>query len=656
MTGTPGTTGRRSSRAGRAAAGRSQVRFTRGAFLLVVGLIAAKAALALWLVAGSVKWYAVGFEALFVVAVLGVLDAVLFRWRPVTYLVADAVLTFALLATVLYASYFDQVLTPVAIGMAGEAGQVGSSITALFEPSQLLFVADLAILGVAFFLTRSRFSRAFDPLVAGAGAAALIAETLVVASIVRVPGSIDGMTTARARGLFAYQLASTMRDEERAAQAVASTGSSAGIAAAITSDTASAESSAAVRIGGVQPGVARGTNVIIIQVEALQNLAANRSIDGVTITPNFDRFAAENYYFPNAFSQMAKGNTSDVEFVVDTSLYPPLEKAASLTYVNRELPGLPRVLGAERYRTMTFHTNDAEFWNRTQLYPALGYARYYDRDFFGNRDILGMGPSDEVLFSAAAKEIERQAEQGRPVFAQIVTLSSHHPFDPMPEKKDPWVPGPPYAGTFVGRYLSRINYADRALGDFLAELKRSGLYDTSVIVIYGDHFAIKNPETKGPEKAAQEALAGRPYTAVDRLRIPLAIHIPGQSGSVVSTPPVSQLDIAPTVTELLGVDTSGTASFGRSVFAGGPRLFGIASAPLGAFVNDRVYFTPGTGFADGAAFSVVDGAQVPVQPSDEADYEAAKQMRQLSAAYIATLPKRSGPLVDPKARIPGNRK
>ena len=40
--------------------------------------------------------------------------------------------------------------------------------------------------------------------------------------------------------------------------------------------------------------------------------------------------------------------------------------------------------------------NVVEFWNRGELYKALGFNRYYDKAFFGDEDKLFFGASDDA--------------------------------------------------------------------------------------------------------------------------------------------------------------------------------------------------------------------------------------------------------------------
>ena len=88
-------------------------------------------------------------------------------------------------------------------------------------------------------------------------------------------------------------------------------------------------------------GIAKEKNLIIVQVEALQQFLINRKINGVDITPNLNRLIDESLYFDNIYYQVAGGNTSDAELLVNTSLYPAEEGAAFVRFAENKYYSLP---------------------------------------------------------------------------------------------------------------------------------------------------------------------------------------------------------------------------------------------------------------------------------------------------------------------------
>src|SRR5690606_22138682 len=131
---------------------------------------------------------------------------------------------------------------------------------------------------------------------------------------------------------------------------------------------------------------------------SMQNFLVGLKVDGQEITPHFNKLVNEHFYFNKFYQQVGQGNTSDAEYVVNTSLYIPPRGAATQMYADRALPSLPKMLKEELdFTSATFHTNVVEFWNRGELYDSLGFDHYYDAEYFGEEDTVFFGASDEVL-------------------------------------------------------------------------------------------------------------------------------------------------------------------------------------------------------------------------------------------------------------------
>ena len=53
----------------------------------------------------------------------------------------------------------------------------------------------------------------------------------------------------------------------------------------------------------------------------------------------------------------------------------------------------------------------------------------------------------------------------------------------------------------VDSYFQTARYADEALEQFFTYLKESGLYDNSIIIMYGDHYGISENHNKAMEQS-----------------------------------------------------------------------------------------------------------------------------------------------------------
>ncbi|TLM98689.1 MAG: LTA synthase family protein, partial [Actinobacteria bacterium] len=579
-------------------------------------------------------------------------------------IIADATISTLLLAVVVYATYYEVLPTRAGLAAIGQAATVSVSIASLARPVYLLLFLDIPLL--VWWVVRSR-RRGVDPItgrrpgvVAVQGLrtpyvyqrrAVYVAALCAVIVFASVTGDVrsgldlrDGKAVTKTRGLASYLVAGAIgplpTDE--------GTGPLSPLQVQLEVDALRGETTNA-RVAGFTSGSAKGANVIVIQVEALQAAAIGAKVGGTSITPNLDRLISRSWYFPNHFSGIGRGTTSDAEFVTNTSLYPPPDGAAALMYSDRELTSLPRLLAKEGYGSYTFHTNTAAYWNRSQLYPALGFTRYYDKAFFGDAEKIAFGASDRILFSKAGQKLDALNRSGRPFYAMLVTMSSHFPFTEIPanERKVPLVP--PYAGTIEGDYLTEINYADRQIGRFVDDLERSGALQNTVLVIYGDHFGLPEARSAG-EVAALEALLGHDYTQADRLNTPLIVHLPGQSRAGVVQRPVGQIDIMPTIADALGLDMSSTPHFGVSAFTTGGTLFSAGGLlPAGAYVDQSVVYAPGDTLAQGQTWDV--STRSPVDAPSQRVSQASRVRRLLSdsRAYVESLPQRAD--YDPNAKV-----
>jgi len=98
--------------------------------------------------------------------------------------------------------------------------------------------------------------------------------------------------------------------------------------------------------------------------------------------------------------------------------------------------------------------------------------------------------SDSSFFRQSFDKIDTT----KPFYSFYITLSSHHPFTYF---EDYDFDVGEFEGTYIGNYLKAANYLDKCIGEFIAELKKRGLYDNSLLVFYGDHAAVKKIEADG---------------------------------------------------------------------------------------------------------------------------------------------------------------
>lgn len=583
------------------------------------------------------------FDLAFVGFFLLLVDGVFARVRYRALVFMDAVFTFAMIVFVVYFRFYGQLPTPETIFMVGRVTAADNSIASLMRPVYALFVVDLVVLllaGLAF----ERWGTGRDRSRAVSVPRRMLYALMVpfallyvfgVHGVLGMPLPVDCMAASASKGAFAYLGASFVPRKDSTFSRLEFDDP-----AEVQKAIEGLKSHQSVpRQVGFERGAYAGKNLIVIQVEALQQVVIGREVGGQEITPNLNRLIKRSWYFPNTISEVGRGTTADAEFIVNTSLYPSQKAPSTLMYSGKELPSLPRLVRAEGYDAFTFHTNDITFWNRDHLYPALGFTRFYERGFFEQTDTIGYAASDEVLFKGTLGELTKRDRAGTPFYAHIITMSSHHPFAEIPEEKRTLQLTEPYEGTLVGNYLTAIRYADEQIGTFVQGLQRAGLWEDSVVIIYGDHFGMSETQQIGSEGRAQQELLGREYLDIDRMNVPLIIHLPDQRKGVTVQDVAGQIDIMPTAADLLGLDLSKTPHFGKSLFDGGTEVMPAGGfMPTGSYVYKDILYVPGVTFEDGEVRDIRTRQLRSIELADKDTWRSMRKLIMLSEDYIQSLP------------------
>ena len=225
--------------------------------------------------------------------------------------------------------------------------------------------------------------------------------------------------------------------------------------------------------------------MIFIQVESLDNSVIGQKIGDEEITPNLNKLSGEGMYFFNYYSPIGPGTTADAEFMTMNSLYSLPDAVAFIQYPYDAYDALPDLLKQNGYGTYSMHGDLPGFWNRVNIYPQLGYEKLFSRDDYtiprkiGNYDL-----GDKDFFTQSLPKLKALPQ---PFMATLITLTSHTPFIIPDDLQTLNMPPPTNLNRLQWEYLQSIHYTDAAIGDFIGELKTAGLYDNSVIFIWGDH-------------------------------------------------------------------------------------------------------------------------------------------------------------------------
>lgn len=573
-----------------------------------------------------------------IVIVLSLIELLVRKRKIWLYLACNIVLTSIYFAAIMYNKYFGIVVTYRALQQAKQVTEVNASVINLMHPYFLLIYIDVVVFALVYWLNRdfrllcrSMFSFSFKRKTA---ASLLVVSLIISFSLVSANRHIvNEVKQADKMGILNYEVYTILKDlkpNERVDPAQ------------ITPEAVRNAKGIAEPAERKYWGTAEGKNVIVVQMESFQDFLIGLTVGGQEITPNLSRLSREGWYFPNIFQMVGQGNTSDAEFVLNTSFYIPEHGAASSEYAGKSLPSMPKLLKTKGYQSYTFHTNNVSFWNRENLYQALGFDKYYDDRFFGTEDMVAFGASDEVLYRKTVQELAEKQNAGEKFYANIISMSAHHPFH-LPENKVTLKLPSKYDGTLTGNYLKAQHYADAAIGAFIDELKQQSLWDNSIVLFYGDHVGLTMSSLEKQDRTLLTELLGKQYAYDEMLNIPLIMHIPGQSEGLVLKQLGGQIDFMPTIANLLGVSLDEHITFGQDLLNHESNLLGERYyLPTGSFVNDSFVFVPGEEVKDGAAYPLSDSAEKDKPKQDEKavnnDFQRALNLMNLSDSYVESLP------------------
>lgn len=487
-----------------------------------------------------------------------------------------ALLNILLIANSIYFREFSDFITVNAVFASSKTSAgLGAAALNLLRPWDLIYVADFIVLIFLFVTKRFTFDRRpFNKRASFAVTALsglLFSINLFLAEIDRpelLTRGFSNVYVVRALGLPAFSLYSANQTYQ--AQKVRSE--------ATAADLTMVQNYVKKHYAAPNPahyGIAKGKNVFILHLESFQQFLLDYKLKvdnkDYEVTPFLNSLyhSKDTYAFSNFFHQVKAGKTSDAETLMETSLFGLDQGSFFVQYGgdNTQQAG-PHVLSETNgYTSAVFHGNTGTFWNRNNVYKQLGYNYFFDQSYMSKptkSNSFQYGLNDKVMFSDAIKYLEHMQQ---PFYTKFITVSNHYPYQslvgdetgfPLAKTKDETING----------YFATANYLDTAIKNFFDYLKATGLYENSIIVLYGDHYGISNSRNT----ALAELLGKDPQTWTDYndamlQRVPYMIHIPGNGKGFISDTYGGEVDALPTLLHILGVDTSKYLYLGQDLLS-----------------------------------------------------------------------------------------
>lgn len=284
------------------------------------------------------------------------------------------------------------------------------------------------------------------------------------------------------------------------------------------------------------------TNVVILVLEGFGKEFVGACGAEVSYTPFLDSLMNESLRYTYGF---ANGKKSVEAIPAIIASIPSLmdESYIASPYGDNAINSIPGMLKPNGYSSAFFHGASNGSMRFDAFASIAHFDHYFGRKEYGNDEHFDgtWGIYDSHFNPWTAKKISELPE---PFCALLFTLSSHHPYRIPEEFKGKIKHGDqPICGA--------LSYADLSLRYFFETAKKQPWFNNTVFIITADH----TPGSQTPLFSERTHM----------YRIPIGIYHPGGLIQKKEEKKIAQqLDIFPTVLDLLNIDTT-YYSYGSSL-------------------------------------------------------------------------------------------
>ncbi len=312
----------------------------------------------------------------------------------------------------------------------------------------------------------------------------------------------------------------------------------------------------------------RPFNIILVVEESFgSRFIGSLTPDGPDCAPQIDSLASRGLLFTNIY---ATGNRTVRGLEASLAGFPPIPGRSIVKRPGSEnIFTLPAVLKDKGYQTVFMYAGLGYFDNISHFMSNNGFDRVLDQTDMNDVTFKTIwGVCDEDLFNNALHMCDSLHDQGGPFFTTLLTVSNHSPYT-YPAGRIPYDP--------EGHHREyAVRYADYSFGKFVRDAAAHAFFDSTLFVFVADHGA---------------RVYGAQEIPMESYRIPILVYAPALIPTGVRNDNLgSQMDLGPTVLDLLGIDYN-SEFFGRSILNRAPdQQWALMShnRDVGMFKGDEV--------------------------------------------------------------------
>ena len=320
-------------------------------------------------------------------------------------------------------------------------------------------------------------------------------------------------------------------------------------------------------------GMFKGYNVIQLVIEGFSGYAIDPEL-----TPTLYKLANEGFVFNNYYTALHYTSTSNGECQTLLGLYPkngnPITMKRTGVLGTNAYFSLAQQLGREGYQVLGYHGN-YDMYGRQASHTNLGYTWKQ----FGTGLDVDTTSSGEIAWPARDTQVIENSvddyiNSDQPFHVYYLTISGHMPYsnNRIVQPYLDQVRALPYSQT-TQNYMATVMEVDRALELLLQKLEEAGKLDKTLIIATGDHIPYSNAgvleELSGRTFGSSKDLEALNESAIDFdvYKNTLILWSASMEEPVQVDKPCCQVDILPTVSNLLGLEYDSRMLSGRDILS-----------------------------------------------------------------------------------------
>lgn len=324
-------------------------------------------------------------------------------------------------------------------------------------------------------------------------------------------------------------------------------------------------------------GILKDKNIIFIQWETLSKKPINMIVDGKEVMPNFKSIYEKSYHNESFLNTVSAGHSSDSEFLTIQSMYNFQDKAVSIVDDDKDYKTLIHLLKENGYYSFSMHNYTGSFWNREIIHPLYGFdesiflsdIEEYVKEAKDNDKQIDWGLTDDILYNKMHEKINEIAKENDKFVAYGITVQNHEPFK-SGQFNDYYIHYESEVENIdFNNYFTSLHETDNYFGQFMNNVSKEKWFNDTIFVIYADHdLEMSTDEFNRFYKL--DSSKNDLYDHMSNEMVPFMIYSPTTDLSSYNEEygdiPMNHIDIAPSLMQLMGINTTDYLFFGHNIF------------------------------------------------------------------------------------------